>query len=613
MRESAITRTLSRVRSFFAWGLRWHLLLIAASIVVPLGAFAFVAWQDWQAVVSDSERDVSQTADTEREHALNVLETNQLIIRLINERIRSMSWDEVGSSHSLHEYLVDLQLHYPQLQAIGILDGNGFLRSSSLAFPAPSVQESTNWDVFRKAHDGDNSLIIGAVRPANTRLREPHFALAQRRSNANGEFDGLILVSMLPRYFVEIWQQNWHGKPGQVTDLVRGDLKVLARVPPAPIDHLDPSSQIVTDMRRGVETIVRNVSSLDGIDRLVTYRRIPGFDALIISGQAIAVLRARWYQHLLAYGAIFGAVILALASMALTATRHMQNERHAVRQWREAIDELSREADRRHLTERQLAQAEKLEALGKVAGGFAHDFGNILSAIRLNLDCLRGRLTNDEDEKTLEDSISEAELGAQAVRSLLTFARHESLERDTIDLPATLRQTETLLRQAVGSISDLHLDVEPGTWYVTANTNQFELAMLNLAVNARDAMPDGGKIRVATRNVVLNGTPEGLLGEFVAVSLSDTGSGMSPDVVTRAIEPFFTTKAEGSGTGLGLSQVYGFAKDCGGTMVIESMVGRGTTVTIYLPKQAGAEETSEAATETTPLADGEFGLRHSAA
>jgi len=152
VRESAITRTLSRVRSFFAWGLRWHLLLIAASIVVPLGAFAFVAWQDWQAVVSDSERDVSQTADTEREHALNVLETNQLIIRLINERIRSMSWDEVGSSHSLHEYLVDLQLHYPQLQAIGILDGNGFLRSSSLAFPATTsaIRRMTAGIVSRK-------------------------------------------------------------------------------------------------------------------------------------------------------------------------------------------------------------------------------------------------------------------------------------------------------------------------------------------------------------------------------------------------------------------------------------------------------------------------------
>jgi two-component system NtrC family sensor kinase len=366
-------------------------------------------------------------------------------------------------------------------------------------------------------------------------------------------------------------------------------------------------------MRRGAETIVRNVSSIDGIDRLITYRQIPGFDALIISGQAVGVLRARWYQHLLAYGVIFGAAILALTFMALRATRHMQNERHAVRQWREAIDELSREADRRHLTERQLAQAEKLEALGKVAGGFAHDFGNILSAIRLNLDCLRGRLVSDEDEKTLEDSISETELGAQAVRSLLTFARHESLERDTIDLPALLRQTETLLRQAIGSISDLQLDVESGTWLVTTNTNQLELALLNLAVNARDAMPDGGRIRVATRNVVLNGTPEGLVGEFVAVSLSDTGAGMHPDIAKRAIEPFFTTKAEGSGTGLGLSQVYGFAKDCGGTLVIESAIGRGTTVTIYLPRQAVAEETNESAAEPSPVANREFGLRHSAA
>jgi signal transduction histidine kinase len=563
--------------------------------------------------MSESKRDVSQTADTEREHALNVLETDQLIIRLVDERIRSMSWDEIASSRPLHEYLGDLRLHYPQLQAIGIVDANGFVRSSSLAFPVRSVQESTRWDFFQKARNGAEGLIIGAVRPGGTRLPEPHFALARRRSSAEGQFDGVIVVSMLPRFFADVWQQNWHDSPGQVTTLVRGDLKVLARVPPAALDHLDPASQIVTDMRRGVEAIVRNVSSIDGIDRLVTYRRVPGFDVLIISGQNVAVLRAHWYQHLLAYGTIFAAVILALTSMALTATRHMQNERHAVRQWREAIDELSREADRRHLTERQLAQAEKLEALGKVTGGFAHDFGNILSAIKLNLDCLRGRLTNDEDEKILDDSINEAELGAQAVRSLLTFARHESLERDTIDLSVVLPRAETLLRQAVGSISDLHLDVEPGTWRVTANTNQLELALLNLAVNARDAMPDGGRMRLATRNVVLNGAPEGLIGEFVAVSLSDTGSGMPPDVVARAIEPFFTTKAEGSGTGLGLSQVYGFAKERGGTIVIESALGRGTTVTIYLPKDAEADEASDAADTPNLIANSEFGRRPTAA
>ncbi len=606
-------RRLWRIHSFFAWGLRWHLLLIAASIVVPLGAFAFVAWQDWLAVMAAAERDVGQTADTEREHTLKVLETNQLIIHLVDERIRSMSWDEITSSRPLHEYLVDLQRRFPQLQAIAIVDPNGVLRNSNVAFPTPQLQESDRWDFFARARNGDDSLLVGSVRQGRERLTEPHFGLAQRRSSPDGRFDGVIAVSMLPRYFADVWQQNWHDTPGQITDLVRSDLKILARLPPAKFDHLNTSAPIVADMQRGVEAMIRNVSSVDGIERLVTYRRVPGFDVVLISGQDMAVLRASWYQHLLAYGSIFGAAILALTSMALTATRHMQSERHAVHQWREAIDELSREADRRHLTERQLAQAEKLEALGKVAGGFAHDFGNILSAIKLNLDCLRGRCISEEDEKALEDSISEAELGVQAVRSLLTFARHESLERDTIDLSIILQQIETLLRQAVGAISELRLDVEPGTWVVTANTNQLELAMLNLAVNARDAMPDGGKIRIAARNVVLGGTPEGLVGEFVAISLSDTGSGMAPDIATRAIEPFFTTKAEGAGTGLGLSQVYGFAKDCSGTVVIESAVGRGTTVTVYLPRHVVADEPGDADDASDLVANSEFGLRNSAA
>jgi two-component system, NtrC family, sensor kinase len=145
-----------------------------------------------------------------------------------------------------------------------------------------------------------------------------------------------------------------------------------------------------------------------------------------------------------------------------------------------------------------------------------------------------------------------------------------------------------LLRQAIGAHSTLDLSVEEHLWPIEVNANQLELALLNLAVNARDAMPEGGELRIAARNVILAGEPDGLSGEFIELSIADSGIGMPPEIAAKVFEPFFTTKVEGKGTGLGLSQVYGFAKNSRGTATMTSAPGHGATVTIYLPKCAAS-------------------------
>jgi PAS domain S-box-containing protein len=233
-------------------------------------------------------------------------------------------------------------------------------------------------------------------------------------------------------------------------------------------------------------------------------------------------------------------------------------------------------------------RSQKLEAIGEFAGRLAHDFGNLLMAVRLNLDCLRGQLSS-ASEAVLQAAIAEVERGSEAVRSILIFARHGSLETRVTDLKFEIEQMAGLLRQAIGQHSTLEIAIPRKLWPVKVNANQLELALLNLAINARDAMPEGGHYRIAAANVSLKGSPEGLAGDFVALSVVDSGSGMSSDVAAKAIEPFFTTKEEGKGSGLGLSQVYGFAKDCGGAMTLESAAGKGTTITIYVPRYVGKD------------------------
>ena len=253
------------------------------------------------------------------------------------------------------------------------------------------------------------------------------------------------------------------------------------------------------------------------------------------------------------------------------------------------VTELVRISHELERTRAALARAQKMEAVGQFAAGMAHDFGNVLMAIQVNLESLKGRTISPSDEAALHRAIGEVERGSQAVRSLMNFARHGSLEMRAINTKVELDKIGGLLRQAIGMRSILELSIASDLWPVQVNANQLELALLNLAVNARDAMPEGGRFRVVATNVWLAGSPDGLTGEFVAISAADTGTGMSPEIAAKAREPFFTTKEEGKGTGLGLGQVFGFAKNYRGTATLETAVGKGTTVTIYIPRHLSSD------------------------
>ena len=255
-------------------------------------------------------------------------------------------------------------------------------------------------------------------------------------------------------------------------------------------------------------------------------------------------------------------------------------------------------------TQQQLAQAQKLEALGQLTGGVAHDFNNLLMIVSGHTQSLLRRASDPRTVRALQAIQTAAARGETLTRQLLTFSRRQPVNPRTVDLAQTIAAfRDVLMSSAPGNIK-LRIDIPPHTWPVAVDISEFELALVNLAVNARDAMAAGGTITLSAANIELRGdeTAEGLAGPFVALTIADTGSGIAEDLFGKVFEPFFTTKGPDKGTGLGLSQAYGFARQSGGAITLASEVGKGTQVTMYLPRstQSVAVPAPSVAVEAAP-------------
>jgi PAS domain S-box-containing protein len=249
-----------------------------------------------------------------------------------------------------------------------------------------------------------------------------------------------------------------------------------------------------------------------------------------------------------------------------------------------------------------LFQAQKMEAVGQLTGGVAHDFNNLLTIIVNNLDLLTRNAREPRDVKLIESAQRAAERGAKLTQQLLAFSRRQPLQPDTHSPNTLIEGFESVLRRACGEMIRLQLSLSPRIRWVSVDAPQFESALLNLIVNARDAMPNGGSLKIMTGNVTLNERDSASTnlqpGQYVSIAVQDTGTGMAPETVSRVFEPFFTTKELGKGTGLGLSQVYGFVTQSGGHIKIDSTPGQGTKVTMLLPAQETGDEASEEDGET---------------
>jgi signal transduction histidine kinase len=292
---------------------------------------------------------------------------------------------------------------------------------------------------------------------------------------------------------------------------------------------------------------------------------------------------------------------------------------------------VSEEIQERLNAEEALRQAQKMEAIGQLTGGVAHDFNNLLTVILGGLDSIRRELEKDSHELDLARlqrmqgmAFKGAERAATLTSRLLAFARRQPLAPEPVDLNRLVAGLDDLLRRTLGEKISLEVVAAAGLWVAHADPAELESALMNLAINARDAMPDGGKLTIETANILLDDDYVAALvepvpaGQYVMLAVSDTGQGMDKETVDRVFEPFFTTKAAGKGTGLGLSQVYGFVRQSGGHIRIYSEPGEGTVVKLYLPRelskrpeaeQSSGQSSADGGTETILVVEDHEGLR----
>jgi signal transduction histidine kinase/ActR/RegA family two-component response regulator len=337
----------------------------------------------------------------------------------------------------------------------------------------------------------------------------------------------------------------------------------------------------------GVEHVSVGGSMIEGGHLVVTMPAAEGGSALgsVYLRTLIEPAALTWARYgIIALLGIMAAVVVALFGVAQMALRRANAELEAhAESLAEANRNLQTEIAEREKAEAALRQAQKMEAIGQLTGGIAHDFNNLLMVISGGIDML-GRFKDAERRQRVTDGMRQAvERGAALTRQLLTFSRRQPLKPEPIELARRIGDMVELLDHSLRGDIRVEMHFPADLWPVNVDPTQLELAMLNLAVNARDAMPDGGTLTVTAAN--RPGLDDGeIRGDFVGLSVTDTGTGMPPEILARVFEPFFTTKDIGKGSGLGLAQIYGFAQRSGGAVRIQSEVGRGTTVNLLMPR-----------------------------
>ncbi|HYE01343.1 MAG TPA: ATP-binding protein [Alphaproteobacteria bacterium] len=320
------------------------------------------------------------------------------------------------------------------------------------------------------------------------------------------------------------------------------------------------------------------------------------------SGPPESVLRALGNVTLLERPLHMTTLVKAVES-ALRARRRQ----HEIRRINEELERRVETAvAERETAQAALLQAQKLEAIGQLTGGVAHDFNNLLTAVLGNVELLARRTQDERHRRLLQATAQAARRGATLTGQLLAFARRQHLMPKPSDLNGIVLGMAALLSRSVGPLATVETRLAPDLWEAVADPHHVEHAILNLALNARDAMPNGGTVTIATRNAPGGaGRPADCPpGDYVAVAVSDTGIGMTPEVARRAVEPFFTTKETGKGSGLGLSMVYGLARQLGGGVAIDTAPGRGSTVAIFLPRAQASRDARPAARDRAMPAAG---------
>jgi two-component system NtrC family sensor kinase len=557
--------------------------LAVASIVAPILMLCVGGMITWQEKRQDALEQTIRLVDLVYESTSKLIgaqllatEQTELMIGAKDDRTIAREQSE------LHTRLQSMLRFLPHLRDIYVIDRDGHDLVDGNVYPTPNATDLTGRDYYRYFRDGGKGLFIGA---RNNRFMDGKgfIPLAIRRDDTAGSFLGLIATSINPDYFEEFFQEVLSAYPdfgGRTVSLRRGDGELLVRSQPLSDPNEATAAVKSARLLKSGDDSGHFVSASLGETRIVAWRRLPDVDMAVFSSVSLHGVLRSWMATMIPYSLFGFSAALALFSITVLALRRTREAETAERQAEE-------ERLRRQRAEEAVRQSQKMEALGKLTGGVAHDFNNLLAVIQGSAELAKIR-SPDKVGRLLDNVLHAAQRGATLTRQLLSFSRSQALAPRVVDPHDAVPRMIEMLRPSLRGNIEVEVRVPDDVWLVEIDVGEWEIALLNIAVNARDAMPDGGWFTVEVSNQHVGegeiaGVPD-LAGDFVRIALRDTGSGMPPEVAARAFEPFFTTKDVGHGTGLGLSQVYGFTRQAGGAATIEAGLTGGTTVSLFLPR-----------------------------
>ena len=556
--------------------------MLVASIVIPVAIFSYAGWINYQNALTRADEELAGSLNILSQHASGIFQSVDLTFAAVDAIVGDLTDEQIkASDQALHQQLGKLEKSVKAIDAILVADRNGHTIVSSAVFPIPTGLDVADRDYFQAQVERDAGTYVSAASRSRVR-QEDFFGVSRRRSVRDGQFNGIIMISITPKVFAEFYRQLAGDTAASFT-LSKSDGAILARypMPAGDVTHFRPDSGFMLSVVDHPEGgFVTTSYSVDDLQRRFAYLKIGYADLYLSDGLPIDSILYGWMRTMashLVFGIPATLVLFTLVLLAMRRTRALYAE-----------------TERRDMAEQALRQSQKMEAVGQLTGGVAHDFNNLLTIIIGNLGIAKRGVVEARAERALNNALVGAERAAQLTQRLLAFSRRQPLNPRVLDINKLIVAISDLLTRTLGENIELETISGAGLWNVEVDASEMESTLLNLALNARDAMPTGGKLTIETSNAYLDDEycreHEGILpGQYILVAITDSGAGMSAETIDRAFEPFFTTKEAGKGTGLGLSQVYGFMKQSGGHVKIYSEPGEGTTIKLYLPRREGNE------------------------
>jgi signal transduction histidine kinase len=575
--------------------------LAVVVLVLIVGATAQQLVVVRSAIISDTKSQMSRLDMVFAEQTGRAVETVDSILRNAIETLQTLRTAPPVDAAAFDELLRRGIEGVRQVTEVSIADRAGHILYSSRRGASGELPAVARALVEAQAAHPEAGLQISE--PLHGPDGQWTALLIRRISGRNGSFDGVAVGCLNLRYFEDFYRAVELTENGAILLHLR-DGTVLARYPhnDAAVGQsyaeLPPFKDILARDMAG--TVVMD-SPIDGTRRVLAIRALKAFPlAVNVSVAERQVLsswrRQTWIFSLVAVGAC-GAIVgllLLLAQRSRLVESLLRESQAAKEAAEQAHERLIEQMGERERAETALRQAQRVEAVGQLTGGVAHDFNNLLTVLIGNIELIQAAATLDPSlTERLRAMRAAAERGAVLTGHLLAFARRQPLLPRAVDLNAVVTGMQDLLQSALGYRVQMETRLAPDLWPAMVDPTQIELVILNLVINARDAMPNGGVVMIETGNCH-RGMPaeaeEPAGGDYVLVKVIDDGTGMTPDVQANAFEPFFTTKPPGAGSGLGLSQVFGTARQSGGDVQIDSAPGKGTSVSVFLPRAAARVE-----------------------